>query len=131
VRGKGGALYAYADPHACMHHGKYSRWPVPALHPTCATLAYGGTAGAPPLSSGGRLRDAPLYLASVIVRRARPAAPSSGDRGVQRPRTASGLSNVRSAGPSRVTGTRPRAGVMLPQDVANHGHDRHAGRRSR
>ena len=64
--GNGEGLHA-TPTHACMHHRKYSRWPVPALHPTCATLAYGGTAGAPPLRSGGRLRVEPLYLAIVIV----------------------------------------------------------------
>ncbi len=45
--GNGEELHA-TPTHACRHHGKYSRWPAPAPHPTCALLACGGTAGAPP-----------------------------------------------------------------------------------
>src|SRR5919199_4267259 len=45
--GNGDGLHA-PPTHAYLHRGKYSRWPAPAPHPTCAPLACGGPGGAPP-----------------------------------------------------------------------------------
>jgi hypothetical protein len=68
--------------HAGMHHGKYSRWLVPAPHPTCATLGYGGTAGAPRWKRPNAVIDPRYVQVAVLARRG--ATQSTGAHGHRR-----------------------------------------------